>query len=1486
MRLSSTMPVSGASSLTDSKSTVGDSATMPMLPELHHGVFAPTLHARSRSASTAPFAELSSRQQTRRGGGHVSLAREPSEMFQVVIDGDDGGVEMRRVHDRIEAALRVRSLYRPLEMRLGGRERANPYISSQMPGRVTIAQEDGVYQVSDHDTSQYLPIPAWSQYAMDVQKVRLTVGNAGCIKACHHRLGIMQERSRMFFLLNAEVEERPNYHKAGGVFSAATKVDNAVLFAESMDAQELLEGVKEMYRRSPEAAVRLRDGSSSTLRELLGAHGVRSADELTVAGLGWQAEKDAPQHGTVGGVADGESMVALGAELRFSFTALQGHLCEKVLRRVVARAERPSLTPQAAEYSLTLYGLHPSELSELAELMRRKLEGPHPRVQYILSVSFTEPPPFEVVSNCATVQDQLDNVFLALFKATLAPEDPGNAGVVWLLGQVGGLQMLHARDGPGRDFDEMAPPPDEVRIDDKQSSLYYMYYLYANLAVLNSLRRRKGLVALQLRCAGNKPTGMDDLIGGYILSDVVTRATKITDYPVLQYLCGLHRVGLAVSPLCDFMEDNVAYKDHPLPHFLHRCLHITLSTESPLRYHHNPRALVEEYATAQKMFRLSSLDMTELAHNSVLMSSFSPEVKRQWLGDDYQLGVEGNDFELSHVTNARLAFREEAWQLERNMMRDLNLNPVHEVGAGLSRWHHLSNVQEVEYDTVMDNRVRFPRTVLKGPHKDPKAVTAAPRVARALDLRHQYIWRPPPPWETAQRHGVETDFQRRTATFNEDEWTYAASDAVFIAYPKSAVHAWPRSLPTLDDFHKHLRELRDICASAEVKEYAHKRLENLDHKFRLHLALNHENEAGTTEDRQSSNRDFYQATKVDTHIHMAAGMTPKQILKFVLAKLKESGDDIAMKKGDEIITLGQLFAKAGITPNLTVDQLNVQADHTLFERFDNFNNKYNPMENGDLRSLLLKTDNFMNGRYFAELIHDVFEQYSRDRYTYAENRVSVYGINIKEWDKLAHWFATHGMANKHNKWIIQVPRVYKVFRGQNVIGSFGQYLQNIFQPLWEASLHPSEHPTLHNFLNHVSGFDSVDNEATIDLPFTTVSPWAWTSVENPPYNYYLYYLYANIRTLNEFRASRGFSTFGLRPHCGESGSEEHLYGAFLCANSICHGINLRNDPPMQYLYYLTQIGLHVSPLSNNALFLYFLNNPFPDFFHRGLNVSLSTDDPMMFHQTQEPLIEEYSIAARVWGLSANDLCEIARNSVLQCGFDNNFKRNAIGDRWFLSSSLSNDSLRTHLSDIRVAFRFETYHTELQQLELCCGRPVSRFMMTAAEERAVDVEITDVRREYVLLSTHDQAMEVMLREMEDTKEKILLARAQVDILRRQQHSLLENITEAGVRRQEAEEQAAQEEKELQGHKGPLYTREPAQSSRAGGGRRSASLQDAACPTQQGEILKRLLRWKPMPPDLMRSVTQAGVSGSRGRPLPPLPGRFPDGHVTGANGPATY
>jgi len=75
---------------------------------------------------------------------------------------------------------------------------------------------------------------------------------------------------------------------------------------------------------------------------------------------------------------------------------------------------------------------------------------------------------------------------------------------------------------------------------------------------------------------------------------------------------------------------------------------------------------------------------------------------------------------------------------------------------------------------------------------------------------------------------------------------------------------------------------------------------------------------------------------------------------------------------------------------------------------------------------------------------------------------------------------------------------------------------------------------------------------------------------------------------------------------------------------------LNNDVLLSnLLFQFHQIGLAMSPLSNNSLFLDYHRNPFPMFFQRGLNVSLSTDDPLQIHLTKEPLVEEYSIAASV-----------------------------------------------------------------------------------------------------------------------------------------------------------------------------------------------------------------------------------------------------------------
>jgi AMP deaminase len=159
---------------------------------------------------------------------------------------------------------------------------------------------------------------------------------------------------------------------------------------------------------------------------------------------------------------------------------------------------------------------------------------------------------------------------------------------------------------------------------------------------------------------------------------------------------------------------------------------------------------------------------------------------------------------------------------------------------------------------------------------------------------------------------------------------------------------------------------------------------------------------------------------------------------------------------------------------------------------------------------------------------------------------------------------------------------------------------------------------VHIFLQRVIGFDTVDDESKTERRVHRKFPYPrlWTDKGNPPYSYWLYYMYANIASLNHWRRARGFNTFVFRPHSGEAGDPDHLTAAFIGAHSISHGILLRKVPALQYLFYLSQIGIAMSPLSNNALFLTYERNPFPDFHKAGLNVSLSTDDPLQFHFTK------------------------------------------------------------------------------------------------------------------------------------------------------------------------------------------------------------------------------------------------------------------------------
>ncbi|XP_078392105.1 AMP deaminase 3-like isoform X2 [Cetorhinus maximus] len=511
----------------------------------------------------------------------------------------------------------------------------------------------------------------------------------------------------------------------------------------------------------------------------------------------------------------------------------------------------------------------------------------------------------------------------------------------------------------------------------------------------------------------------------------------------------------------------------------------------------------------------------------------------------------------------------------------------------------------------------------------------------------------------------------------------------------------PKSLPYPDmqTFTLDLNHVLALIADGPTKTYCHRRLNFLGSKFYLHEMLNEM--AELRELKGVPHRDFYNVRKVDTHIHAAACMSQKHLLRFIQQTNKNEADRIVLEKKGRKLTLREVFANLNMDPyDLTVDSLDVHAGRQTFHRFDKFNAKYNPVGASELRDLYLKTDNYMQGEYFARIIKEVSHDLEESKYQYSEPRLSIYGGSPSEWLSLARWFIKQRVYSPNVRWVIQVPRIYDIFRTKKILPSFGKMLENIFLPLFEATINPKENRELHLFLKYVTGFDSVDDESKHSAHMFSIKspiPGQWTREQNPPYSYYLYYMYANIMVLNNLRKERGLSTFQFRPHCGEAGSITHLVSAFLTADNISHGLNLKKSPVLQYLYYLAQVPIAMSPLSNNSLFLEYSKNPLREFLHKGLKISLSTDDPMQFHYTKEALMEEYAIAAQVWKLSTCDLCEIARNSVLQSGLSHEEKQHYLGVNYLKEGPEGNDIRKTNVAQIRMAFRYETLCNELSFL---------------------------------------------------------------------------------------------------------------------------------------------------------------------------------------------
>lgn len=1292
-----------------------------------------------------------------------SVAAAPT-YHRIMIDGDEGDgdymkcasiiakvIQSRQAYKKIDGgqteqpltAAEVESLFEQAASTMSAQAASPssvPDLSAAAASQFGLSFESGIFLFHGMKTKL---IP-WETYVQDIQAVYGAIENGPCLSTARTRLTSLTEKFRLYLLLNSEIEgQYDEYLRGGGVYAPCTRVDNRLNLHTSVPAPVLLDHIMTAVTEQPRVPLFIDPKTEQViqLRAYLEAGGVTDPKGLTVEGLGLHPtlyrNKFLPHdmfsyHLNPAGT--------FGVNLLKAFLSTDGpshgDLCGILIRAELERREYEKHQLTATEMTLDLHGHNPNELTRLAAWVRRQGFNKFTMNQWVLNVQRRPPSrrgPNDLPNICSTFGDQLSNLFFPMFMATLCPTSPEWSDVAQLLQKTGAIGIQTEAVIRTENLHTVAVDPSTILLQDSSragkkggcSDVCFFYYIWANLTVLNALRTQLGLNTLTfVPSVYEQAPAYDQLVCSFLLGDVVHNVSSLSKTWIMQYLYMYCRIGVVLSPLRDNAL-STAYLENPIIKYFHQGMRVSIATSDPLYFHHHEsNPLVEEYATLGKVRDMTPMDLMELSRNSVLNSNFPHRVKEEWLGRSFVLlGSEGNDIARCGVCDYRLQFRHESLAHEESLLNlvlskcaapsmaenpmSLHLIPYAQSVLVSDLVQHFRHSRRMNYT---DQRTVYPRIDIYygGPQRtlftDDVAV-----LRQVISLRRKYL----NPGHTATDADVQVeDVFSDAHKLNEADWEYNTYYGVCLLSRRGKTPAWPTFIPPITEFIRDLEVVRQAAGSTTLQRLATHRLNLLEQKFLLHLSMNISNEAGKKEEKESNNRDFFTAYKVDTNVHTDAGPNARTLLEFFVVKAMSHGDDVVFEENRHPVTLSQLLERYQIdVDHITVDELN-----------------HHFSTHSDLRCIFLSPFNFMQGRYFAELTKQTLQIFQEDAFSFAENRLIITGASEQEWYDLARWFDCYGMANSCSRWMICLSFQYRRLRQQNLIKNFGELIDNIFRPLWEISLHPAKDAKFHYFLTHVSGFDCTADELKIDLPLTDVSPHLWNSTLNPPYNYYMYYLWANITSLNEFRASRDLSTFTLRPQCGEMGGVDHLISGFCLANSINQGVTLAQHPVLEYMWYIAQVGVAMSPLSNTSGASAYLENPFPIFFHRGLNVSLATNQPLYYHFTREPLVEEYSIAAKLWKMEFNDLSEIARNSVLQSGFPAAWKENALGPLYHLRSTLGNDVRKSHVSDIRVAYRYEVYHTELNFLDeqlaaTTKSQRMLRAMQLLEEELAICGEVT-------------------------------------------------------------------------------------------------------------------------------------------------------------------
>ena len=328
------------------------------------------------------------------------------------------------------------------------------------------------------------------------------------------------------------------------------------------------------------------------------------------------------------------------------------------------------------------------------------------------------------------------------------------------------------------------------------------------------------------------------------------------------------------------------------------------------------------------------------------------------------------------------------------------------------------------------------------------------------------------------------------------------------------------------------------------------------------------------------------------------------------------------------------------------------------------------------------------------------------------------------WLKFSNWLMKYNLISYNIRWNIRFARCYSPLFALGKVQNFQDFIDLIFGPLREAmdSHDTSFEFTMRNICSFDLVIGQTDDYLWKVFEDTNMLPWKWVAGgDNPTISQYMYSLYYKLAEINQIRYNCYQNTIVLRSYCcpyitknrtSQFSTTDVIFNeqieSLACNILLCNGGLLQSEPIWEapslllYMYYLFQIPIVVAPLSSvshgteliedyrNSQFLKdgeevekslvterretnklrnltkisgrsYNRNPFMNLFKIGFKVSLSSES-VLFNSsyTQEPMMEEYSVAASIYLLNAADLCELSRNSVLASSYEGFYKSHWIG----------------------------------------------------------------------------------------------------------------------------------------------------------------------------------------------------------------------------------